>query len=227
MHDPKDLDDYLAGLGISDADDDTSSPNLLSTPAAKAPASLSVPAPDFSRLGSGTYSSPQASAQYAGPQQSDQPSSDPQAVLEDFLGGVAQRFGPGLTVRVTRDGDHLSGEISGEEVGRLIGREGHVIEALDTLAYAAVAKHLPEGEHLRVRIDVGGYRSRHFQMLQQIADRVAAAVVSSGESHTFQPMNPADRRMIHMTLKDNPYVVTQSVGEGNGRRLVVKPAPAR
>ena len=40
-------------------------------------------------------------------------------------------------------------------------------------------------------------------------------------------MNPADRRIIHMTLKDNPHVVTQSVGEGNGRRLMVKPAPAQ
>ncbi|ADY25479.1 single-stranded nucleic acid binding R3H domain-containing protein [Deinococcus proteolyticus MRP] len=209
MHDPKDLDDYLAGLGISDADDDTSSPNLL----AAAPAA--APAPSFGALSSAPSPGHLPAAQ------------DPQTVLEHFLRGVARRFDPGLTVRVTRDGDHLSGEISGENVGRLIGREGHVIEALDTLAYAVVAKHVQGGEHLRVRIDVGGYRSRHFQMLQQIAGRVAAAVASSGESHTFQPMNPADRRIIHMTLKDNPHVVTQSVGEGNGRRLVVKPAPAR
>ncbi|GHG08113.1 RNA-binding protein [Deinococcus piscis] len=211
MHDPKDLDDYLAGLGISDADDDTSSPNLLSAPAA-APGAL-VPQPDFGVPGKVQPGFPSGAQ-------------DPQTVLEHFLRGVARRFDPGLTVRVTRDGDHLEGEISGENVGRLIGREGHVIEALDTLAYAAVAKHVQGSEHLRVRVDVGGYRSRHFQMLQQIASRVAETVASSGEHHTFQPMNPADRRVIHMTLKDNPHVVTQSVGEGSGRRLVVKPAPA-
>lgn len=209
MHDPKDLDDYLAGLGISDADDDTSSPNPLTAPATAAPAFLPQPVPAALSPAAlpGTH--------------------DPQAVLEHFLRGVAQRFGPDLSVRVTRDGDHLSGEISGENVGRLIGREGHVVEALDTLAYAVVAKHAAEGARLRVRIDVGGYRQRHFQMLQQIAARVAESVASSGQSHTFQPMNAADRRVIHMTLKDNPHVVTHSVGEGGGRRLVVGPAPAR
>ncbi|WP_261663222.1 protein jag [Deinococcus sp. Marseille-Q6407] len=216
MHDPRNLDDYLAGLGISDADDDTPSPNPLSTPAA--PAALSSGPGSFAGQSAPAPAASEGAA--AGGQ-------DPQAALEHFLRGVARRFDPGLTVRVTRDGDHLEGEISGENVGRLIGREGHVIEALDTLAYAAVAKHMPEGEHLRVRVDVGGYRSRHFQMLQQIAARVAESVASSGESHSFQPMNAADRRVIHMTLKDNPHVVTQSTGEGNSRRLIVKPAPVR
>ncbi|MFC6618189.1 protein jag [Deinococcus radiophilus] len=217
MQDPKNLGDYLAGLGISDADDDTSAPNPLS-PASRPSTSVLLPgaAPTT------------AAAPFVGEQlesYGDQP--DPKTALEQFLWGVARRFDPGLSVRVTQDGDYLEGEITGENVGRLIGREGHVIEALDTLAYAAVAKYMPEGQHLRVRVDVGGYRGRHFQMLRQLADRVAESVASSGEPHNFQPMNPADRRIIHMALKDNPHVVTQSVGEGHSRRLVVKPAPAR
>lgn len=210
MQNPTNLDDYLAGLGISDADDDTSSPNPLA-PAAPTPAAATPLRPAAS-----TFAPSIQDAQHS-----------PEAALEAFLSGVAQRFGGSqLTVRVRREDDHLEGEILGEGIGRLIGREGHVIEALDILAYAVVAKHLPEDEHLRVQIDVGGYRERHFQTLRQVAERVAQQVASSGESHSFQPMNPADRRMIHMTLKDNPHVVTHSVGEGNSRRLVVAPAPA-
>lgn len=223
MHNPTNLDDYLAGLGISDADDDTSSPNPLAATATAAPQCPNSLQPrQNSDLSPSSQTKPDCQASRQA-----QPA-DAQAALEQFLRGVAERFGgPHLTVRVRRDGDHLEGEILGDDVGRLIGREGHVIEALDILAYAVVAKHLPEGEHLRVQIDVGGYRDRHFQTLRQVAARVAQQVASSGEGHTFQPMNPADRRIIHMTLKDNPHVVTHSVGEGGSRRLVVTPAPAR
>lgn len=217
MQDPKTLGEYLAGLGISDADDDTSSPNPLSASSPSARPIPAQPAPSF------PADSPAPSFPAASPAAPAQPS--PEQALEDFLRGVARRFDPSLTVRVTRDGELLEGEILGEDVGHLIGREGHVIEALDTLAYAAAAKYAG-GEPLRVRVDVGGYRQRHFQMLAQLADRVAQSVASSGESHTFQPMNPADRRIIHIALKDNPHVVTQSTGEGSARRLVVKPAPA-
>ena len=73
-------------------------------------------------------------------------------------------------------------------------------------------------------IDVAGYQSRRYESLRALAKRVAQQVVDSGEDIPLETMPPNERRVIHMTLSDNPDVDTVSEGTGEDRRVVVQPA---
>ncbi len=79
------------------------------------------------------------------------------------------------------------------------------------------------GRPAYVTVDVEGYRERRYESLRDLANRTASRVSSSGEPYTLQPMNPADRRIVHMALADHPAVHTESKGEGVERRVVVLP----
>ena len=85
-----------------------------------------------------------------------------------------------------------------------------------------LAKHAGRGD-LRVRVDVGGFRKRQADTLTKLAERLAVQVAKSGEPHELQPMPPAERRVIHIALKENPDVMSESVGEGAARRLIIRP----
>ena len=184
------LDDYLAGLGISDADE----------------SALPPPAPDAAPV-----SAPLPSTE-----------EDPRVVLERFLHELIARIDPSLKVQVRDTEDALEAEISGENAGRLAGRDGRTLGAIEVIAYAVLAKHAGRGD-LRVRVDVGGFRKRQADTLTKLAERLAIQVATSGEAHELQPMPPAERRVIHIALKENPDVMSESVGEGAARRLIIRP----
>ncbi|ALW89855.1 protein jag [Deinococcus actinosclerus] len=184
------LDDYLAGLGISDADE----------------SELPPPAPD---------AAPSAPTLEAAPE-------DPRAALERFLQGLVTRIDPDLSVTVREAEDALEAEITGEHAARLAGRDGRTLGAIEVLAYTVLAKQEGRG-HLRVRVDVGGFRRRQADTLTKLAERLAVQVAKSGEPHELQPMPPAERRVIHIALKEHPDVMSESVGEGAARRLIIKP----
>ncbi|AAF09828.1 Jag family protein [Deinococcus radiodurans] len=184
------LDDYLAGLGISDADE----------------SALPPPAPDAAPVSAPLHGADE----------------DPRAVLEQFLAELTARIDPGLRVQVRETEDALEAEISGENAARLAGRDGRTLGAIEVIAYAVLAKHAGRGD-LRVRVDVGGFRKRQADTLTKLAERLAVQVAKSGEPHELQPMPPAERRVIHIALKENPDVMSESVGEGAARRLVIRP----
>ena len=184
------LDDYLAGLGISDADE----------------SALPPPAPDAAPV-----SAPLPSTE-----------EDPRVVLERFLHELIARIDPSLKVQVRDTEDALEAEISGENAGRLAGRDGRTLGAIEVIAYAVLAKHAGRVD-LRVRVDVGGFRKRQADTLTKLAERLAIQVAKSGEAHELQPMPPAERRVIHIALKENPDVMSESVGEGAARRLIIRP----
>ncbi|GBF07203.1 single-stranded nucleic acid binding R3H [Deinococcus aerius] len=185
------LDDYLAGLGISGADE---SAPLPPAPEVAAPASPALEAAH----------------------------EDPRAVLERFLKGLTSRIDPGLTVTVREGEDALEAEIAGENAARLAGRDGRTLGAIEVIAYTVLAKQAGRSD-LRVRVDVGGFRRRQADTLSRLAERLAVQVAKSGEPHELQPMPAADRRVIHIALKEHPDVMTESVGEGSARRLIIKP----
>ena len=191
--DKKNLDDYLAGLGISEGDE--------------APPGVGTGAPGVS---------PEVPPVGALPQQ------DALAVFEQFLRGVTEHLGGGLSVSVHDTGEALEAEITGEGAGRLAGRDGKVLGAIEVLAYAVLAKHAGRSD-VRLRIDAGGFKRRQADNLGKLAERLAVQVAKSGEPHELQPMTPAERRIIHVALKDHSLVTTESVGEGAGRHLVIKP----
>jgi spoIIIJ-associated protein len=115
-------------------------------------------------------------------------------------------------------------DVTGEDVGLLIGRHGETLMSLQFLVNAClIGKRLPR--NTRVAVDVEHYRDRREQSLRGIAMRAADRVRRDRRPMTLQPMPPNERRIIHLTLQSSPYVETESTGEGPERRVVISPKP--
>lgn len=111
--------------------------------------------------------------------------------------------------------------VKGEDMGRIIGKEGAMLKALETIVGTILWKIT--GIRNRISIDAGGYKEKRENALQRLAEDVAQEVIESGTEKTLPKMNASDRRIIHIALKDKERVTTYSKGEGDDRRLVVAP----
>jgi spoIIIJ-associated protein len=141
---------------------------------------------------------------------------------EIFLVDLLMNVDPAYSVDVYElDDDEIAVEVHGGDAGRLIGKNGRTLAALEQISNAVVNRH--EDSHVRVNIDVGGYKRRRDERLTQQAGKVAERVERSGQPAEMDPMTAAERRVVHMALADHPDVVTESAGEGRDRRVVVKP----
>jgi len=112
-------------------------------------------------------------------------------------------------------------EIDGPDAGLLIGRRGETLQALQFIVRMVTNRQL--GRKAHVVIDIEDYRERRVQMLRRLARRTAGRVGSSGREYTLEPMSPAERRIVHMSLAGHDEVRTESEGEGNQRRVVIFP----
>ena len=119
------------------------------------------------------------------------------------------------------EGESVLLSVKGEDMGRIIGKEGAMLKALETVVGAMAWKLI--GSRVRVNIDAGGYRDKRIKALERLAAEVVEEVEKSGEEKVLPYMEAADRRAIHMFLKDNPKVTSFSQGEGRDRRLVIAP----
>ena len=120
-------------------------------------------------------------------------------------------------------GDPIVLDVQREDAGLLIGRRGQTLRHVQMLLNTIVSRTV--GHYVPLRIDVEGYQQRHIERLQQIAERAADHVRRRRRPITLDPMSPADRRIIHMTLAENPNVVTGSTGHGENRRVTIQQAP--
>ncbi|HIE12446.1 MAG TPA: protein jag [Desulfotomaculum sp.] len=112
-------------------------------------------------------------------------------------------------------------EINGDRMGALIGRRGETLNALQYLVGLAVNRS--EGERKRVQIDVGGYRKKRDETLRELAMKLADKAKQRGRSVALEPMNPHERRVIHMALKSRNDIYTFSEGEEPFRKIVISP----
>ena len=112
-------------------------------------------------------------------------------------------------------------DLAGEDSGLLIGRRGQTLQALQFLVNLIVRQRM--GENVRVMLDVEHYRQRRESSLRDMASKVAARVVETNRSVTLEPMPPADRRVVHTALADNPRVTTESSGERDNRKVTIMP----
>jgi spoIIIJ-associated protein len=112
--------------------------------------------------------------------------------------------------------------ISSEAGGLLIGRHGQTLDALEYLVNRIAGRG--EDRARRVLVDAEGYRARRARELSDMAVRIAARVRQTSRAHTMNPLSPRERRIVHMALADDSSVSTNSVGEGELRRVVVSPA---
>ncbi len=115
--------------------------------------------------------------------------------------------------------------IHGEFGGILIGRHGDTLAALQFLVGLITARRA--GRRVRVVVDVEGYRERRAKLLRDMATRAAERAQRYRQPIFMDPMLPAERRIVHLALQDNPSVSTHSIGEGDNRRVVVSPRQAQ
>jgi spoIIIJ-associated protein len=121
--------------------------------------------------------------------------------------------------------DEIRIEIEGPDAGRVIGKRGVVLEAIQYLTTRIA--HKPGEPRKHVSVDAEGYRARHEDQLAQMAKRLGDRVAKEGKVITFDPMSARDRRVVHKALQDFPGVRTESRGEGPDRRVQIIPAQAQ
>lgn len=130
-----------------------------------------------------------------------------------------------LTIWAEQQGEAYIIKVEGDEVGVLIGHRGETMESLSYLA-GLVANRL-EGDYLKLGLDVAGYRSKREKDLEALAQRLGAKVLKNGRSHSMEPMNPYERRIIHSVIGAMEGVHSESKGEGTQRRVVIYPDQPR
>ena len=110
-------------------------------------------------------------------------------------------------------------EITGDDLGILIGRRGQTLSSLQYLLYLMVSHQLKA--HVPVTVDVAGYRERRQEALKNLAWRMAERVMATGQPVPLEPMPASERRIIHLAIQDYPGVITQSIGEGEDRKVTI------
>lgn len=141
------------------------------------------------------------------------------AALKDIL----KYFNMGQVTIDEYEGDEgeLILDITGDDLAVLIGRHGRTLESLQFLISVITSRTI--GFRYPIVVDVEGYKSRQRQKLEDIAESAAHRAISQDKEIRLRPMTPYERRIIHITLRDNPDVETHSEGEGRGRRVIISP----
>ena len=128
----------------------------------------------------------------------------------------------GFDVRVLAvPGDPVRIEIQGPDAGRIIGRRGATLQSLQYLIARIVGHRV--SRHVRVKVDVEGYRVRRENVLRGLAQRAADRAVRERRTIELDPMTPEERRVVHLALADDGDVRTESIGDGEDRRVCIVP----
>jgi spoIIIJ-associated protein len=150
------------------------------------------------------------------------------AIAKEILEKLLAAMGVRATVRaVTPKDEGLSGmapvalDVSGEDLGILIGRRGETLSSLQHIVNLMVSRRIKS--YAGVAVDVEGYKERRREALRSLALRVAERVKSTGRVVTLEPMPAAERRIVHLALRDDPEVTTQSFGDGESRKVAISP----
>jgi spoIIIJ-associated protein len=138
---------------------------------------------------------------------------------EQFLNDIFARAGFDLRATASESAEGGILDIDGSDAPLLRSEGGELLDALEHLVNQSFARNLPQGE--RLVCDVHSFRAMREAELRAMARHAAERVRSTGIAFTFGPMNANERRVIHLTLADDEGLNTESVGEGNARRLKV------
>jgi spoIIIJ-associated protein len=142
-------------------------------------------------------------------------------VARVLVEGLLKHMGVRAQVTVRAGSDPITLDVSGRDLGALIGWRGETLRALQSVTNVMVGKHLDEGE--RIIVDVERYRQRREHTVREIALRAARQVKMTGDAITLDAMQPFERRAIHLALEGDPDVMSGSIGEEPERRVVVGP----
>lgn len=140
--------------------------------------------------------------------------------VEKFLRDVTAEMGIDLDFSVRAGNGLIYVNITGKDTGTIIGKRGQTLDAIQYLA--SIVANKESSEYVRVILDAENYRSKRERTLMNLANRLAGKVERSGRSITLEPMNPYERKVIHSTLQDHPYVKTRSEGKEPYRRVIIE-----
>ena len=135
--------------------------------------------------------------------------------------GLLERMGVKTVIECFFEGGIVYLEIKGDQEGTLIGKHGRTLESLQMLVNRMVNKRLKNAT--RVVLDIDDYRKRRSDTMAQMAHRLGEKAKKTGHFVTIGPFNAHDRRIIHLTLKGDPSLKTESLGEGELKRIKVIP----
>lgn len=138
---------------------------------------------------------------------------------KEFLDKVFKAMKLNVNVKVEQIGNDMNIELSGDEMGVLIGKRGQTLDSLQYLTSLVVNKG--SNEYIRVKVDTENYRKRRKDTLENLAKNLAYKVKRTKRPVTLEPMNPYERRVIHSALQNDKYVSTHSEGEEPFRRVVI------
>jgi spoIIIJ-associated protein len=149
----------------------------------------------------------------------------------DLLGELLEQMEIPSRISVRRGSSPRAGEteaplileVSGDDLGLLIGWRGETLRALQTTLNLMMGDELDEGHGRRLILDVERYRARREDQVRELAQRLADRVRASGERYTLDPMHAYERRIIHLTLQDDAGVRTESSGHEPARRVIIHP----
>lgn len=142
---------------------------------------------------------------------------------KEFIKKVCNAMGIEVTIDSKYDAENncLDIELSGKEMGVIIGKRGQTLDSLQYLTKLAINNGTEE--KIKVKVDTEDYRNRRKKTLENLAGNVAYKVKKTGRPVELEPMNPFERRIIHSVLQNNRYVKTHSEGEDPDRYVVVTP----
>jgi len=142
-------------------------------------------------------------------------------LAKEVLENILYRFGVSTAVEVTEDDECINLEIKSDGSGILIGRKGQTLDALQYLVNK-IARRSPAATK-QIIIDTEGYRRRRKDALVELAKRLGAQAKDKAIAVSTSPLNPFERRIIHLALQDDAALTTASTGEGVYRSVVISP----
>ena len=144
-----------------------------------------------------------------------------QDIAKTFLNEVFEAMGLTVVINIKYDEiDNLMDiDLSGDEMGVLIGKRGQTLDSLQYLTSLVVNKDVEN--YIRVKVDTENYRKRRKDTLENLAKNIAFKVKRTKRPVSLEPMNPYERRIIHSALQNDRYVTTHSEGDEPFRRVVV------
>jgi len=142
-------------------------------------------------------------------------------LVVDFTNQVLAASGLDLKAVVQSDQQGPQIQVRGEDVALLLGRNAELLDALEYLGNRVYARS--SGDETRLVFDSGGYRARREKELRLMAEKAAEKVRASRIPFSFDPMTPNERRLVHLALADDATVTTESEGNGENRKVTVRP----
>jgi spoIIIJ-associated protein len=142
-------------------------------------------------------------------------------ITKKLMAGLLERIGVKAEVDVAFEEGDLHLEIKGDQEGILIGRHGRTLDSFQFLMNRMVNKRLETP--VRIVLDINDYRKRKTENLKKMAIRVGEKVKGKGHPLTIGPFDAHDRRLIHIALKEDPAIRTESLGEGKLKKMTIIP----